>query len=261
LDRLADLALAEGRVMDAHRLAQQAVELSRPNQGSYQYLTAFLHTFGETLKAEGDLKGARQQFQEALQLRQKANESGLVAESEARLASLDLDEGHKDQAEPLLRAAITQFEKEHEDPSAAGAYTLLSQCLLVQGKLEDSRQAIQRAIELSHASSDPALKLPAAIQAARIQATGSDPRSINAARQQIRSTIATAKQLGYYPIELDARRALAELNITSNPTAAHAQLKALAIEARARGLELIARQAEQLAAASQSKVDAKRAGN
>lgn len=261
LDRLADLALAEGRVKDAHRLAQQAVELSRPNQGSYQYLTTFLHTFGETLKAEGDLKGARQQFQEALQLQQKANESGLVAESQAGLASLDLDEGHADQAEPLLRAAIAQFEKEHEDPSAAEAYTLLSRCLMVEGKLEDSRQAIQRAIELSHTSLDPALKLPAAIQAARIQATASDPRSINAARQQIRSTIAMAKQLGYYPIELDARRALAELNTTSNPDAAHAQLKAVAIEARARGLELIARQAEQLAAASQSKVAAKRAGS
>jgi hypothetical protein len=84
--------------------------------------------------------------------------------------------GHADQAEPLVRAAIVEFEKENADPDATSAYTLLSRTLLRQGKVEESRKAIQHAAELGHHSSDPALTLPITIQTARIEmaAAGQD---------------------------------------------------------------------------------------
>ncbi|MGA9474486.1 MAG: hypothetical protein WBV36_18610 [Terriglobales bacterium] len=56
--------------------------------------------------------------------------------------------------------------------------------------------------------------------------------------------IATARKLGYYQIECDARLALGELEIRLSPEAARAQLATLATETRSRGLELLARQAE-----------------
>jgi eukaryotic-like serine/threonine-protein kinase len=119
---------------------------------------------GDVLVAEGDLPGARRQYQEALEMRQKLGEMDLIAESQVSLAKLSLDEGHPEQGEPLVRSAIAEFEKEKSTPDEVGAYVVLSRVLLMQGKLDDARNAVQRASELGHTSSDPALKLPAAIQ-------------------------------------------------------------------------------------------------
>src|SRR6516225_4478784 len=91
---------------------------------------------GETLKAEGDLQGARRQYQEALDVQQRINKIDPTAEAQVPLADLDLEEAHLEHTEPLLRRAITEFEKEKRDPDATGAYTLLSRALMMQGKLE-----------------------------------------------------------------------------------------------------------------------------
>jgi len=60
--------------------------------------------------------------------------------------------------------------------------------------------------------------------------------------------VATAKKLGYYGLECEARIALAEFDLRTNLRATRTQLTALASEARGRGLELVARHAEQAAA-------------
>jgi len=247
LSRLSDLALTEGRVQDAHRLAQQAVAVGRQKQQAYQYLTSAMVSFGEALKAEGDLQGARQQFQEALDIRQKVGELGLVEEDQAEIADLDLDEGHPDQAEPLLRAAIPEFEREKSDPGATSAYTDLSRALLMEGKLADARNVIQRAVELARSSPDPALKLPIAIQKARVDMASAAHANqpLAATRAELRQAIATAKKLGYYGLECDARLALGEMEAKSSPKLGRSQLDALASEARRHGLELWARKAEQ----------------
>jgi ATP/maltotriose-dependent transcriptional regulator MalT len=158
---------------------------------------------------------------------------------------LSLDEGHPEKAEPLLRSAIAEFEKEQGDPAASSAYTLLSRALLMKGKLEESRKAIQRSIELSKTSSDPALRLPAEIQAARVEMTNSDLHAMNSARQELRSTIATARRLGYYGVECEARLALGELDLKLNAGTGRAELVALAGETRNHGMEFFAHEAEQ----------------
>jgi eukaryotic-like serine/threonine-protein kinase len=251
LYRLADLELAQGKVQDAERLAQQAVDFMRPAHSGYQYLTGAMSIVGEALKAGGDLQGARRQFQEGLDIRQKVGGMAMVEESQVELADLSLEEGRAEQAEPLLRSAIAVFEKEQGDPDAASAYIVLSHALLMQGKVDEARKAVQRATQLSLTSSDPALKLPAAIQSARVEmSTANGKGSVVAARQELRSTVATAKKLGYYGLECEARLALAELDQRANPAASRVQLAALALETRGHGLELLARHAEQTAAAS-----------
>jgi tetratricopeptide (TPR) repeat protein len=167
----------------------------------------------------------------------------------------DLDEEHPERAEPLLRSAIAEFEKEKSDPAASNAYTLLSRALLMQGKLDESRKTIQRAIDLSKTSTDPALRLPAEIQAARVQMSGTDPRAIASVRQRLRSLIANAKKLGYYNLECEARLILlGELNLKSNPASGRPALAALASEARSHGMEFLAHQAEQAAEADMALV-------
>jgi DNA-binding winged helix-turn-helix (wHTH) protein/tetratricopeptide (TPR) repeat protein len=247
LYRLADLNLMRGRVQQAHRLAQQAVDAFPPQQGSYQYLTEAVIVLGETLEAEGNLAEARQQFEQALAVRQKIKSSSLVAECQVELAGLALEENHPEQAESLLRPAIAEFEQEESDPAASSAYTLLSRALLMEGKLEPSQAAIQRGIQLSHTNSDPALTLSATLQQARLQMARRDANSAlpSPLAEQLRSAAATARRLGYYKLECEARLALGELELKTHRSRGRAQLRALASESRSHGLELLARQAEE----------------
>lgn len=246
LYRLADLNLAQGRVREAHQLAQQAVAAYPPEQGSYQYLTGAMTVLGDTLEVESNLGEARKQFEQALAIRQRMGAFDLVAETQEELAELDMQEKHPEQAESLLRSAIAEFEKEKSDPDASGAYTLLSRALLMEGKLDEASKAARRGADLSLTSADPALKLPAAIQKARVDmaSLGHNGPASGGAVQELRSTIATSQRLGYYKIECEARLALGEFELKTNPSLGHKQLAALASETRSRGLNLLARQAE-----------------
>jgi len=112
LYRLADLRLTEGRVQDAHRLAQQAIDSYLSTHGAYQYLTSAMIVLGEALEAQGDLAGARSQFEQTLAIRQKMGALELTGESQAALAALDIEEGRTEEAGSLIRAALAEFEKE-----------------------------------------------------------------------------------------------------------------------------------------------------
>ena len=245
LYRLADIELAQGNVKEGHRLAQRAVDTLGPIHGAYQYLTGAMVELGEALKAEGDLSGARSQFEQTLSIRQKIGALGLAAESQTELADLEVEENHPEQAQSLVHAALAEFEKEKNDPDSSSAYKILSRALLMQGKFEDANSASRRAVELSFTSSDPALKLPAAIQQARVTAANPN-RSANstAALDQFHSTISIAKHLGYYQIECEARLALGELELKLNSSLGRRHLADLATETRNHNLELLARRAE-----------------
>jgi DNA-binding winged helix-turn-helix (wHTH) protein/tetratricopeptide (TPR) repeat protein len=248
--RLSDLELTRGHVQNAHRLVQQALDALRPTQGDYEHLTEALVQMGEVLKAEGDLAGARQQFEAARDIQQKAGDMGLLEESQAEIADVDMEEGRPTEAEALMRPAVAEFEKEKSDPATAAAYSELSQALLAQGKLDEARKAIRRATELNLASSDPALNLPIAIQVARVEAaentTGRD--GLGAAIQRLRSVIASARNLGYYQLECEARLALAEAEMKTDPALSRSQMERLARETHERGLELVSHKADLLTA-------------
>ncbi len=245
LYRLADLELTEGRVAQAREDAEQAVAVGRRHQGAYQYLTGAMAVLGEVFEAQGDFESARRQFQDSLEIQKKIGALELLAETQVELANLALDEEHPEKAEPVLRTAIAEFEKEKSDPAASNAYTLLSRAFLIQGKLDESRKAVQHAIDLSKTSSDPSLRLPTEIQTARVRMVGTNSREINSALQELRLAVASAKKLGYYNLECEARLVLGELDLKSNPVSGRTKLAALASETRSHGMEFLAHQAEQ----------------
>jgi len=246
LSRLADLNLARGRVQEARRLAQQSVDAYQASQGQYQYLSAAMLVLGEVQEEQGEVAAARSQFEQALGITQKIGASVTAAESQKGLARLAIEENHADQAEALLRTAIAEFEKEKSDPDASSAYTLLSRALLMQGKFEEARKASERGAELSLTSSDPALKLPAEIQQARVEAASpeTDGKRMAGATRRLESVISTANRLGYYRLECEARLVAGELEMKANSSLGQKHLKALAAEARTRGYELLAKQVE-----------------
>jgi DNA-binding winged helix-turn-helix (wHTH) protein/tetratricopeptide (TPR) repeat protein len=250
--RMSDLELTLGHVQSAHRLVQEALDGLRPVQGDYNNLTEALIQMGEVLRAEGDLAGARKQFETARDAELKAGDVGLVEESQSELADVDLEEGHPDEAEPLTRAAIVEFEKEESAPAMAASYAQLSQVLLAQGKFDEARKAIQHSLEINRNSTDPALNLPIALVAARLDlaAVSQNPPghlNLGTVRQELRSIVDTAKRLGYYSQECDARLALGELEVKANPAVGRSMLTQLAAEAHQHGLELISRKATVLA--------------
>jgi len=263
LYRRADLYLAQGKVEQAREGAQKAIDVIRPHKADYRNLTTAMMVLAEVEEASGDLTGARKQFEEALELRRKLNESDLVHDTNAALAEFSVREGHPEKAEPLLVPAIAEFEKEKSDPSAASACVTLSSAMLAQGKAEEAEAALQRAAKFGAATTDPAVRLPILIQRARVAAARVAPKGpgLAGARGELRSAIRTAKKLGYYRIELDAREALAELEMKANPPYGRAQLEGLAAEAREHRLELIARQSEQLVASAKAAGKANKSGN
>jgi tetratricopeptide (TPR) repeat protein len=247
LSRIADLELARGNVKDAKLYAQQAVESMRPAQGAYQYLTGAMIELGEALEAEADFAEARQQFEQTLSIRQKVGQSDLAAESQVELAVLCIEEGQPAQAEGLLRTALAEFEKEKGDPDSASAYTNLSRALLLQGRTEEARVAVDRAMQFGNAMSDPALKITAVIQKARVAGVIAAPNSaaFSGAQQELKSTIATAKKLGYYTLEAEARLVLGQMQLKAHASIGRTMLNALAAEAQSRGLTLLARRIQE----------------
>jgi tetratricopeptide (TPR) repeat protein len=249
LYRSADLALTQGRVRDAQNMAEEAIKSISEEQGNYQGLTSAMSVLGSVLEAEGNLDGARDEFEKTLAIQKKAGMLDLADETQEELAELDLLQGHAKKAEPVLRKVIADFEKQHSDPDSTSAYTLLSRALLAQGKVDEAAKAIQRAVELNANGPDPALTLPVNIQRARVNAAAGVRGGTNLlaqARQDLRSTVSTAKKLGYYGLAGEARVALARLDLKSTPTPTRAEMTSLILDARNRGFELLAHEAEQV---------------
>lgn len=249
LSRLADLELAEGRLHEAQLDASTARDALKSEKGVYQYYTAAMNELGDALKEQGRIDEAKAIFDEALAIRQRVGEAGLVAEEQAAIASLLLDKKLPGQAEPLLRSALVECEKENADPATASAYLLLSYALLQEGKLADAEQAAKRGASLSTSSPDPELRLSAAIQSARIDAAaamahGGKPDAAKAAVNRLKATAAEAKQLGYFELECEARLAMGQTALLLNGTMGRSVLTALAEDARGKGYLLMAQKAE-----------------
>ena len=212
---------------------------------------------GEVLLAQGDLPSARRQYEEALETRKKIGAQDLVAESQVSLAGLALEEGHPEQAESLLRQAIVEFEKENATPDSAGAYVGLSRALQMQNKVDDAATTVAHADELSRGNPDPALKLPLAIQEARVRAAraasgAAGQRERAAARRQLESVISNARRLGYYETECEARLALVELDRSEGTPSAGPLAAALENETRRNGFLLLSRKAALLGSSSRT---------
>ena len=248
LYRLGDLEMTEGKMKQARAHIEEAVKQLRNEAG--QNFSGALLELADLLKSSGDLDGARRNFEESLAVRQKLRDAGLVAECEAEFSDLALEEQRPEDAELRIRPAIAEFEKENMEPDLVSAYTVLSRALLMQGKVDEARTAIERAAEYDRSTPDPSLRLPIEIERARVEAVKHAPASAQAARQGLRSAAATAKKLGYFNLECEARLALGEAEMKSDPAMGRSLLSALASEARGRGMELMAQQADRIASVS-----------
>lgn len=246
---IAVVRLYQGDIAGANQYATQALSISQARRQTND--TAEVNAIlGDIRLAQNDLNGARRNYQQALALRQQLDSKGGIAENQAALADISIEEAKFSDAERALRESLAEFQSEKVVMDEIHAETDLSRALLHEGKLTDARQAVSGALALSHENSDPALKLPVIIMDARIEAAELSSRAksepdLSGPRRKLQNVQSTARQLGYYQIECDARLALAELELRQNPPVARAHLVALAREAHQHGMELVAYKATQ----------------
>src|SRR5260370_39189207 len=212
---------------------------------SWEFANA-LSVLGDIQKGEGDLDGARKNYQEGLDILKKANAS--AATVQVSLGELSIAGGHSEAAEPLLREAMAEFEKDKSAGEELRGDAALGRLLLAQGKVAEAREAIAHALKLADLHQFPVLNLPLQLLQERVRAAAALPgvrgrNDLTIAALQIRAVIQKSQQLGLYNINCEARLALGELEMQLNSSSGRAQLTSLAAEPRGRGRELIARQA------------------
>jgi ATP/maltotriose-dependent transcriptional regulator MalT len=135
---------------------------------------------------------------------------------------------------------VLQKQKARDDEIQA--WCILARAMLAQGKAAAAADAIGHARALAGKSQDPEIRWRTAIAEARINSTGP------AARKELDAVVAKSRELGYRGVELDARLALAEIEMKAGQTAAgRAHLAAIEADAKAKGYNLIARKASSLA--------------
>jgi DNA-binding winged helix-turn-helix (wHTH) protein/tetratricopeptide (TPR) repeat protein len=251
---IAYVRLLKGDIPGAKQYTDQAMSIAERRR-NVNDIAEDRETIGAIRIAADDLPGARQSFEQGLNIRKQQADQAGIAEIEASLAGVSLEEGKYSEAEQALTKSLAEFRGQNGVLNEIEAETDLSRALLDQGKVAQARQSINDALALSSSSSDPGLKLPAAILDARIQAAEiaahagarSNP-DLSAPRRKLLNVTEAAHRLGYFGIECDSRLALAEFELRANAAAAHAHLAELAREAQQHGMDLVARKAATLAA-------------
>ena len=244
----ASLLLMQGELEQSRLEVEPQITSLRAYGGDPWLLAVALTELGDIEKTKGNLNSARKDYQEALDTFKKVNFS--VANTQVSLAELSTAEGHPDAAEVLLQEALAKLQKQKSAGDEIGAYQSLSHALLAQGKLAKARDAIGFAFKLADLQELPVLRLPLQLLQARVAAAAAKPgiggrKELSAASQAIRDVILKSQQLGLYSLECEARLALGEAEVRLNPAAGRTHLSVLAAEARNRGFELLARQADQ----------------
>ncbi|HYR83361.1 MAG TPA: protein kinase [Terriglobia bacterium] len=240
LGNLADLLSEKGDLARASTLYDESLAAFR-DVGNNSSVAYSLTRLGDLLLTQGDLAGARKKHEEALALRTQLGEKGSIADSRLALAHISLQEGSPVPAEEGARAAIEEFRIENRADDEASAMAVLARSLLSQEKRSEAKQAIDRAEEISSKSLDGSLRLSVGITAASIRAsTGQTAR----ATSDLSLIVAEARKASLVSLELEARLALAEIEMASGHLeTARVILMAVEKEALSKGYKHIANRA------------------
>lgn len=251
LDHLAETELARGDLEEARRRFEEALALSR--ELGYRSLEASsVQGLAKVRFEQGDLDTAREHQRQALALREELGERGEAAEGRTVLARLLLESGDTEEAETLARGAVEAFAAQGAADREALALTVLASTLRAQGRSVEAREVVRRASERLLGSEALPVRLATELEAARLQALGTDGGAdgdLEGALERLGRAAAAARQAGLVGLELEAR--LARVEVTSGQretleTGFDAEL--LASDARSRDFERLARAAERLAA-------------
>ena len=247
LDNLGSAYRLQGNLASAKQALEEALAIQQKN-GNPNASAYVMYHFGYLLLDEADFSGARKMYEQALAIRNSAGDQLTIAETQLGLAELSLEEGHSPaEQEALMHHAIEVFRKQKADDDEIEAWCILARAMLAQDKAAGASDAIEHARTLVGKSQNPEVRWRTAIAAARLYAAGKDNAHSGfgmAAQKELNAVVPKSRELGYRGIELDARLALAEIEVKAGQSAVgRAHLAAIESEAKAKGFQLVARKA------------------
>lgn len=243
---LGDVLLATGHPGEAAQKYSEALDICRA-LGDRSKAAAALLGLGRAQRAMGDLSAAFRSESEA-----KANYASIgdtlsTARAELNLARLQLDNRQFTEAAAAAKNAVAQFERLRSLADAGNAYVLLSDVLLSQSNVLEARKMIGLAAQAAQSSHQRELSLLAEVGAARVQASSATSADLAASEARLARAIDEATRSGFAVAALEARLALASVQLNSKSRAVGiAALRALQQDASRSGLVLIAQKAAAL---------------
>jgi len=152
-----------------------------------------------------------------LTIRTTAGDKLSIAESQLLLAELSLEEGRSPvEQEAVIRQTPEVFPQQKDRDEETLAWGLMARALLEQGKEAAAKEAMRRARSLAAKSQSPETRWRTAVAAARVETAEKDighSAAGSATCKKLAAIIAKSRELGYKRSELEARLALAEIEM------------------------------------------------
>jgi tetratricopeptide (TPR) repeat protein/class 3 adenylate cyclase len=240
LSFLSDVAYDRGNLSLVKSLLDQAEPIMR-DTGNKRRLSGALAGEGQLLLAQDDLKGAREKYQEGLNINNEIGDKVDIASFQVTLANITIEQGDPASAETLLHPAISEFRAEEAVDEEIGAHAVLAQALLLTGKTVNAKKEAESTKALLSKTQNPTSQWEMSLVDGRIQSALGNSA---AAKKTLLAVLSEADKLGFVPYSFEARLALGEVEMKSpDADAGRARLQALEKDARAKGFLLIARKA------------------
>jgi TolB-like protein/Tfp pilus assembly protein PilF/predicted Ser/Thr protein kinase len=248
-ETLTNIALVlanQGDLAASRSKYEQAASIAR-ELGTRSQLAQALEGLGDVTLKQGDLGGAGKWYEQALTIRRDLGEKGSTAETRLDLAWLALEQGRLAEAQAMLTPSIDELRKEGELDLAAYGEAALALALLGQGRQAEASAAAERARALAEKGQSRGIWLMVAIAGARVEAASNDQQRIAEARQTLTLVESEASKLGFVDRQLEARLALAEIDLKGiEAQSAGVRLAELQRRAQQLGFGLIAQKARRL---------------
>jgi len=233
----------QGNLTAARSKDEQAAAIAR-EIGTKSQLAQALEGLGDVTRKQGMLADAGRWYEQALSIRRELGEKGSIAETQVDLARLALEEDHPAEAQALLIPSLDELGKEGEPDQEALGEAALAQALLRQGRQDQAIAAAARACTLAQRAQNRGIWLTVETIGARVEATSNDPTRLAEARQRLVAVESEANRLGFVDRELEARLALAQIDLRRKDPQAAARLTEVESQAQQLGFGLIAQKAK-----------------
>jgi DNA-binding winged helix-turn-helix (wHTH) protein/tetratricopeptide (TPR) repeat protein len=237
LTDLGDIAREQGSLEEAANQYQQALQIVQ-QIGDKSALATVRYAIGIVQTERAEFTAAQKSFEESLNVRTTIGEQQAAAETRLALARLAMEQQRPAEAETQSRQCEERFRQGHLADDELSASTVQIRALQAQNKHQDAINEAQHSAPLAAKSENIFVRLQFQIAAAFTQ---SSPDQF---RKQLTQARKEAHQRNYPAAELEARLALAQLNLASGQTAAaQTELSTLQADARSKGFTRIANQA------------------
>lgn len=243
---IADVRELEGDFQYPLALVRRQLEATAKS-GDKGLIASELEVIAEVRVAQGDFAAARKLLDQAEADARATGSNFVLASCWLERAQMALAEGRPADAERLARRSGAEAVAEERADTEGYSWQVLARSLLEQGKVTQASGALvkaQRAVA-AEKGGDAATEVAITGDLLRAARAGYAPGSqLTAAMQNLRRIIARSRKARLVGAELNARLALAELELKSGQTSGQPNLQTLESDASRRGIGIVARQAE-----------------